>query len=65
VTAVTGEIFKMELDGTVLGKFGKGGKLAGRFSTVHEIDCRNDNEATVAEITGWRVQRFKLFPQSR
>jgi hypothetical protein len=53
----------MELDGTVLGKFGKGGKLPGQLSTVHEIDCRNDNEITVAEITGWRVQRFKLYPQ--
>jgi len=62
ITAVTGEIFKMELDGTVVGKFGKGGKMPGQFSTIHEIDCRNDNEVTVAEITGWRVQRFKLFP---
>jgi hypothetical protein len=62
VSAVTGEIYKMELDGTILGKFGKAGKLPGQLSTVHEIDCRNDNEITVAEITGWRVQRFKLFP---
>jgi len=62
VSAVTGEIFKMELDGTVLGKFGKAGKLPGEFTTVHEVDCRNDNEVTVAEITGWRVQRFKLYP---
>jgi NHL repeat len=65
VSAVTGEIYKMELDGTVLGKFGKAGKLPGQLSTVHEIDCRNDNEITVAEITGWRVQRFKLFPQNQ
>ena len=39
--AVTGEIYKMELDGTILGKFGKPGKQLGEFSTVHEIDCRN------------------------
>jgi hypothetical protein len=65
VSAVTGEIYKMELDGTILGKFGKAGKLPGQFSTVHEIDCRNDSEVTVAEITGWRVQRFKLFPENK
>jgi DNA-binding beta-propeller fold protein YncE len=65
VTAVTGEIYKMELDGKIIGKFGKSGKLPGQFSTVHEIDCRNDNEITVAEITGWRVQRFKLYPQNQ
>jgi hypothetical protein len=64
-SAVTGEIYKMELDGTILGKFGKAGKLPGQLSTVHEMDCRNDNEITVAEITGWRVQRFKLFPQNQ
>jgi hypothetical protein len=62
VNAVTGEVYKMELDGTVLGKFGKGGKLPGEFTTIHEMDCRVDNEITVAEITGWRVQRFKLNP---
>ena len=35
----------MELDGTIVGKFGKAGKLPGEFSTIHEMDCRNDNEA--------------------
>jgi hypothetical protein len=63
--AVSGDIYKMELDGTVVGKFGKGGKLPGQFTTVHEIDCRNENEITVAEITGWRVQRFKLYPKGQ
>ena len=47
---MTGEIYKMELDGTILGKFGKAGKQLGEFSTVHEIDCRNENELLVTEI---------------
>ena len=64
-SAVTGEIYKMELDGTIVGKFGKAGKLPGEFSTVHELDCRNENEITVAEITGWRVQRFNLHPRTQ
>jgi DNA-binding beta-propeller fold protein YncE len=58
--AVTGEIYKMELDGTVLGKFGKPGKQLGEFGTVHEIDCRNENELLVSEITAWRVQKLLL-----
>ena len=41
----------MELDGTILGKFGKAGKQLGEFSTVHEIDCRSENELMTAEIT--------------
>jgi len=62
---VTGEIYKMELDGTVLGRFGRAGKQLGEFATVHAIDCRDENELLVAEITGWRVQRIKLSPQAR
>ncbi len=44
LAAVTGEIYKMELDGTMVGKFGKAGKKLGEFADVHEIDCRNPDE---------------------
>jgi DNA-binding beta-propeller fold protein YncE len=62
--AVSGEIYKMELDGTVIGKFGKPGKQLGEFSTVHAIDCRNENELVVSEITSWRVQKLILKPRA-
>ena len=52
----------MELDGTILGKFGHAGKQIGQFSTIHEMDCRSENELTVSEIGGWRVQRVILHP---
>lgn len=64
IAAVTGEIYKMELDGTILGKFGKAGKQPGEFSSAHELDCRNENEVLVAEITSWRVQKILLHPGS-
>jgi hypothetical protein len=60
----TGEIYKMELDGTVVGKFGKAGKQLGQFSTTHGIDCRNENELMISEITSWRVQKIVLKPQA-
>ena len=60
LAAVAGEIYKMELDGTVIGKFGKPGKQLGEFSTVHAIDCRNPDELIVAEITAWRTQKIRL-----
>jgi hypothetical protein len=60
---VTGEVYKMELDGTVLGKFGKAGKQLKEFSTIHAMDCRTDNELVVGEITSWRVQKLLLHPQ--
>jgi hypothetical protein len=63
LNAVSGEIYKMELDGTVLGKFGKAGKLLKEFTTIHAMDCRNENDLLTAEITGWRVQKLTLHPQ--
>jgi len=58
-----GEIYKMELDGTILGRFGKAGKLLKEFGSTHEIDCRNENELYVGEITNWRVQKVTLHPE--
>ena len=59
---ITGEIYKMDLDGTILGKFGKAGKGLGEFSTVHEIDCRNPDQLFVSEISAWRAQKIILSP---
>jgi hypothetical protein len=55
---VTGEIYKMEHDGTIIGKFGKAGKGPGEFSTVHEMDCRNPDEIFTSEISAWRAQKI-------
>jgi DNA-binding beta-propeller fold protein YncE len=55
-----GEIYRMELNGKVLGKFGSAGKMAKEFGTVNEIDCRNPNALYVGEVTNWRVQRLTL-----
>jgi sugar lactone lactonase YvrE len=59
---ITGEIYKTELDGTVLGKFGHPGKLAPGFQVVHMMDCRNPNEIILGEIESWRVQKYILQP---
>jgi hypothetical protein len=55
-----GEIYKMELDGTVIGKFGTAGKGPKEFGTVNQIDCRNPNTLYLAEVGNWRVQRVTL-----
>src|SRR3954453_23920767 len=55
---ITGEIYKAELDGTVLGKFGHPGKMAPGFQVVHMIDCRNPNELITGEIESWRGQKL-------
>jgi NHL repeat len=55
-----GEIYKLELDGTVVGKFGTAGKLAKQFGTVNSMDCRNPNTLYIGELQNWRVQRVTL-----
>src|SRR6059036_561112 len=57
---ITGEIYKMELDGTVIGRFGHASKEFGGFQVVHMMDCRNPNEILVGEIESWRVQKLIL-----
>jgi DNA-binding beta-propeller fold protein YncE len=59
---IAGDIYKMKLDGTVIGKFGRAGKLPKEFGTVNAIDCRTDNNLYVGEIGNLRVQKLTLHP---
>jgi sugar lactone lactonase YvrE len=53
-------IYKVALDGKVLGKFGKAGKMPKEFGVANSIDCRSENELLVGEMTNWRVQKVTL-----
>jgi YVTN family beta-propeller protein len=57
---VGGEIYKVRLDGTIVGRFGTVGKRIGQFGTVNAIDCRVENDLLVGEVGNWRVQRVTL-----
>lgn len=59
-TMDNGEIYKLELDGRVVGKFGRAGKLPKEFGMVNAIDCRSENELWVGELTNWRAQKVTL-----
>ncbi|HXI31817.1 MAG TPA: hypothetical protein VNG89_25440 [Vicinamibacterales bacterium] len=59
-TLDNGEIYKLELDGRVVGRFGRAGRLVKEFGTVNAIDCRNENELLVGELLNWRVQKLTL-----
>jgi sugar lactone lactonase YvrE len=58
--AFPGRIYKLALDGKVLGMFGKSGKQLGQFGWIHEIACPSENELYVAELLNWRVQKLLL-----
>ena len=55
-----GEIYKIKLDGTVVGKFGRAGKLPKEFGTVNAIACPSENTLYVGEIGNLRVQKLAL-----
>ena len=57
---VDGEIYKMELNGKMVGRFGRAGKSPKEFGTLNAIDCRSESELYVGEIGNWRVQKLTL-----
>jgi DNA-binding beta-propeller fold protein YncE len=57
---LNGEIYKMQLDGTVVGRIGRAGKQLKEFGMVNAIDCRDPNTLYVAELMNWRVQKISL-----
>ena len=60
--AFPGRIYKLSLDGKVLGMFGRAGKQLKQFGWIHAIACPNENTLYVAEILNWRVQKLILHP---
>lgn len=61
--AYPGRIYKLALDGKVLGMLGESGKQLKQFGWIHEIACPSENELYVAELLNWRVQKLILSPQ--
>lgn len=57
---VGGEIYKLQLNGTVVGRFGKAGKAPKEFASVNQMDCRQNNVIYTAESAGFRVQKVTL-----
>jgi len=55
-----GRIYKLTLDGKVLGVLGESGKQLKQFGWIHEIACPSETELYVAELLNWRVQKLIL-----
>ena len=57
-----GRIYKLSLNGTVLGVFGASGKQLKQFGWIHQIACPSADELFIAELLNWRVQKLILEP---
>ena len=54
--AFPGRIYKLSLDGKVLGEFGETGKLLKQFGWIHEMACPSEDVIFVAELLNWRCR---------
>jgi len=53
-----GRLYKLSLDGKVLGIYGKSGKQPGEFGWAHALACPSEDEVWVGELLNWRVQKL-------
>src|ERR1700688_2940015 len=52
-TTFPGRIFKVALDGKVLGVIGRSGRQLKQFSGAHQLACASDNVVYAAETSNW------------
>jgi hypothetical protein len=57
-----GRLFKVTLEGKVLGVIGRSGRQIKQFSGVHQLACPSEYEVYTAETSNWRVQKL-VFPR--
>jgi DNA-binding beta-propeller fold protein YncE len=55
-----GRIFKVSLEGKVLGVIGRSGRQLKQFSGAHALACPSERDVYVAETSNWRVQKLIL-----
>jgi NHL repeat len=60
--AYPGRIYKMTLDGHVVGWLGRAGKALKQFGWIHGLACPDQNTVYAAELLNWRVQKLTLHP---
>jgi hypothetical protein len=58
-----GRIYKMTLDGKIVGMLGESGHELGQFSWIHGIACPSEDVLYVADMNNWRVQKLLLRPE--
>ena len=57
---VSGRFYKLDLNGNLVGEFGKAGKLAGQLGWTHAIACPSENLIYAAEELNYRVEKLMV-----
>jgi hypothetical protein len=57
-----GRIYKLTLDGKIVGMLGESGRQTGQFNWIHGLACPSEDVLIVADMNNWRVQKLLLRP---
>jgi len=57
-----GRIYKLTLDGRIVGMLGESGRDTGQFNWIHGLACPSEDSLFVADMNNWRVQKLTLHP---
>lgn len=57
-----GRIYKLTLDGKIVGILGESGRDAKQFNWIHGLACPSEDTLFVADMNNWRVQKLTLHP---
>lgn len=57
-----GRIYKMTLDGKILGTMGISGRDVKQFNWIHALACPTDDTLYVADMNNWRIQKLTMRP---
>jgi hypothetical protein len=55
-----GRVYKLTLDGKILGYFGESGRAERQFNWIHGIACPSENELYIADMNNWTVKKVVL-----
>jgi NHL repeat len=58
-----GRLYKLSLDGTIVGMLGESGRDVKQFNWIHGLACPSEEVIFVADMNNWRVQRLTLHPE--
>jgi hypothetical protein len=58
-----GRIYKLTLDGKIVGMLGESGRQPGQFNWIHGMACPSEDVLIVADMNNWRVQKLMLHPE--
>ena len=55
-----GRLYKLTLDGKIVGMLGESGRALGQFNWIHGIACPSENDLIIADMNNWRVLKVQL-----